>query len=173
MFGGIKITLILCLTVVVSCVLFISYNEYTNRYSLVIAPDNSVYIFDKKSTVLNRCNENGCAVIETKLPTKTINSFEPNFQQSKMFEATQPMTSEVIEKIPSNVPSKIDDVEKISEDQSQKSASNEQPEQPRDQQPSEKSTEKESNSDPQPATDSTEQQTAEQKEDSADDEFVE
>jgi hypothetical protein len=53
----------------VSCVLFISYSEYVNRYSIISAPDNSVYIFDKKSHALNRCNDSGCKSIETKLPT--------------------------------------------------------------------------------------------------------
>jgi hypothetical protein len=67
--NGVKITITICVTVMVSCVLFISYSEYVNRYSLVSAPDNSVYIFDKKSHALNRCNDSGCQAIETKLPS--------------------------------------------------------------------------------------------------------
>ena len=103
MFGGVKITLILSATMIVCCVLFISYNEYTNRYSLLTTNENSVYIFDKKSTVLNKCNSKGCSVIETKLPTQMAMTFStatsPTFQQSKMFDSNQPMTKEVKEKI--------------------------------------------------------------------------
>ncbi|MDR2074928.1 MAG: hypothetical protein LBP31_01770 [Holosporales bacterium] len=66
--NGVKITITICVTIMVSCVLFISYSEYVNRYSLVSAPDNSIYIFDKKSHALNRCNDSGCQAIETKLP---------------------------------------------------------------------------------------------------------
>ncbi len=98
MFGGIKITLILCLTIIVSCVLFISYNEYTNRYTLLSTNDNVLYIFDKKSVVLNRCDGKGCALIETKLPTKTSMNFEPNFQQSKLFESDKPVSIDSKEK---------------------------------------------------------------------------
>ena len=100
MFGGVKITLILCATMIVCCVLFISYNEYTNRYSLLTTNENSVYIFDKKSTTLNKCDAKGCSVIETKLPTKMEISFAPAFQQSKMFGNNQPMTQSINEKIP-------------------------------------------------------------------------
>ena len=104
MFGGIKITLILSATMVVCCVLFISYNEYTNRYSLLTTSENSVYIFDKKSTVLNKCNAEGCSVIETKFPTQMAMTFStatyPTFQQSKMFDTNQPMTKETKDKIP-------------------------------------------------------------------------
>ena len=97
MFGGVKITLILCLTIVVSCVLFISYNEYTNRYSLLTANDNSLYIFDKKSTVLNKCDGNSCVVVETKLPTKSNVNFDPGFQQSKLFDSNKLMPNETAE----------------------------------------------------------------------------
>ena len=119
MFGGVKITLILCLTIVVSCVLFISYNEYTNRYSLLTTNDNSLYIFDKKSTVLNKCDGKSCSAIETKLPTKTSMNFDPGFQQSKMFESNRPMTGEVLDKVPSDKPVEAKSVEaKPASDQS-------------------------------------------------------
>lgn len=88
---------------VVCCVLFISYNEYTNRYSLLTTNENSVYIFDKKSTALNKCDAKGCAVIETKLPTKIEPSFASAFQQSKLFDTTPPMTKSINEKIPESV----------------------------------------------------------------------
>jgi len=93
MFGGVKITLIICLTIVTSCVLFISYNEYSERYSIVSTSDNGIYIFDKKSTVLNRCDGKNCLVIETKLPTKTILNQDSGFQQSKLFESEKPMAT--------------------------------------------------------------------------------
>lgn len=102
MFGGVKITLILCATMIVCCVLFISYNEYTNRYSLLTTNENSVFIFDKKSTILNKCDAKGCSVIETKLPTKMDMVFTPTFQQSKMFDTNPPMTKAVNEKMPEN-----------------------------------------------------------------------
>ncbi len=93
MFGGVKITLIICLTIITSCVLFISYNEYSGRYSIVSTSDNGIYIFDKKSTVLNRCDGKNCIVIETKLPTKTILNQDSGFQQSKLFESEKPMAT--------------------------------------------------------------------------------
>lgn len=115
MFGGVKITLILCLTIVVSCVLFISYNEYTNRYTLIATNDNSLYIFDKKSTFLNKCDGKTCTLIETKLPSKTSLNFDSGFQQSKLFESEKPMVNETLEKV-NVVEAKLEDpVEKKSE----------------------------------------------------------
>lgn len=108
MFGGVKITLILCLTILVSCVLFISYNEYSNRYTLVATGDNSLYIFDKKSTVLNKCDGKTCAIIETKLPIKTSLNFDSGFQQSKFFETEKPMASETLAKV-NAVEAKLED----------------------------------------------------------------
>ena len=99
MFGGVKITLILCATMVVCCVLFISYNEYTNRYTLLTSNDNSLYIFDKKSTVLNKCDSKSCSAIETKLPMQNRMNFDTPFQQSRMFDTNRPMASEVAEKM--------------------------------------------------------------------------
>ena len=96
MIGGIKATLIICLTVLVSCVLFISYNEYANRYSLIATNDNHLYIFDKKSTVLNRCGEKGCELIETKLPSKVSFGLEQTLSPSKMFESDKPMRDEIV-----------------------------------------------------------------------------
>ncbi|MDR3224029.1 MAG: hypothetical protein LBT03_00355 [Holosporales bacterium] len=95
MFGGVKITLIISLTVLTSCILLISYSEYANRYNIIGNSDNSIYIFDKKSIVLNRCSENGCKVIETKLPVNGPFGLVQMFSQSKMFEADKPMTKEV------------------------------------------------------------------------------
>jgi hypothetical protein len=52
----------------VSCILFISYSEYVNKYIIVSTPDNSIYIFDKKTHSLNKCNDSECKKIDTKLP---------------------------------------------------------------------------------------------------------
>lgn len=111
MFGGVKITLIICLTIVTSCVLFISYNEYSERYSIVSTSDNGIYIFDKKSTVLNRCDGKNCIVIETKLPTKTILNQDSGFQQSKLFESEKPMATATLTNNATNSESKSNNSE--------------------------------------------------------------
>lgn len=67
-FNSFKIVLTLCLTFVTVAVLIISYGEYTNRYELIGSSDQSLYIFDKKTTVLNKCTDKGCEIIDTKLP---------------------------------------------------------------------------------------------------------
>ncbi|MDR0640222.1 MAG: hypothetical protein LBF65_00585 [Holosporales bacterium] len=87
-----KNTLIICLTILISCVLFISYNEYTNRYTLVATQDNSLYIFDKRSTVLNRCSAKGCELIETKLPSKVFFPLLPDSSPSKLFDGQKNMS---------------------------------------------------------------------------------
>ena len=75
MVPGVKITLLICFTVLLSCFLAISYNEYVNRYIIITASDNSLYIFDKKSTVLNHCVNDQCSVINTKLPQSQLWQF--------------------------------------------------------------------------------------------------
>lgn len=125
MFGGVKITLIICLTIITSCVLFISYNEYSGRYSIVSTADNGIYIFDKKSTVLNRCDGKNCVVIETKLPTKTILNQDFGFQQSKLFESEKPMTAATLASNTTNPEAKSDNPEnnKVSQDNEKELAS--------------------------------------------------
>ena len=93
--SGVKVTLIICLTILVSAILIISYSEYVNRYAIVTTQNNNVYIFDKKSTVLNRCNDNGCSLVETKLPSTVLGVTEA-IGVSKMFGngERQPMTSD-------------------------------------------------------------------------------
>jgi hypothetical protein len=95
MFGGVKMTLVICITIIVVCVLLISYNEYEGRYYVVGNADNSLYIFDKKNAVLNKCNENGCVVIETKLPQTGTRVIDNAFQQSGMFGSERAMTEDV------------------------------------------------------------------------------
>jgi hypothetical protein len=96
MVNGVKNTLIVCITILVSCVLLISYNEYTNRYILITTSDNILYIFDKKSTILNKCSGNECAVIETKLPAKVFFPDASNFSPSKLFDSEKSMRDEVV-----------------------------------------------------------------------------
>lgn len=80
---GVKITLLVCLTVLLSCTSAMLYNEYMNRYVIITTNDNSVYIFDKKSTILNRCQNDQCHVINTQLPqTHLWNSSESNKVQT-------------------------------------------------------------------------------------------
>ena len=66
--NSVKMTIVICLTVVVMGVLFISYNEYINRYKIVSNADNSVYIFDQKTNVLNHCEKGGCKLLEPIFP---------------------------------------------------------------------------------------------------------
>jgi hypothetical protein len=96
MINGVKITLTICMTVLVSCALFIAYNEYTNRYSLVTSKDNSLYIFDKKNAILNRCSESGCELIETKLPSSSVSLFRADGSASKLFESDGTMSNSVV-----------------------------------------------------------------------------
>jgi hypothetical protein len=49
-------------------VLFISYTEHINKYSVFTTQDNNVYIFDKKEVVLSRCKDDVCSLVDTKLP---------------------------------------------------------------------------------------------------------
>jgi hypothetical protein len=95
MFGGVKITLITSLTILTSCVLFISYNECTNRYIIHGNSDNTIWIFDKKSTTLNKCGEDGCKVVETKFPKDSPLALTQSFSPSKMFGSDKPMQEDV------------------------------------------------------------------------------
>ncbi|MDR1609477.1 MAG: hypothetical protein LBR78_01315 [Holosporales bacterium] len=91
MFGGVKIALITSLTILTSCVLFISYNECTNRYIIHGNSDNTIWIFDKKSTTLNKCGEDGCKVVETKFPKDSPLALTQSFSPSKMFGSDKSM----------------------------------------------------------------------------------
>ncbi|MDR1333135.1 MAG: hypothetical protein LBJ69_01900 [Holosporales bacterium] len=99
MFGGVKITLIISLTILTSCVLLISYNECTNRYIMHGNSDNTIYIFDKKSTTLNLCTGEGCKVIETKFPKDSPLALAQSFSPSKMFGGDKAMTDDVKAKV--------------------------------------------------------------------------
>jgi hypothetical protein len=95
MFGGVKIALITSLTILTSCVLFISYNECTNRYVIHGNSDNTIWIFDKKSTTLNKCGEDGCKVVETKFPKDSPLALAQSFSPSKMFGSDKSMQEDV------------------------------------------------------------------------------
>ncbi len=96
--NGVKITFTICLTIIVCCVLSISFSEYTNRYTIVPVSDNSVYIFDKKSTTLNKCDKDGCQLLDTKLPSTGSSNIYNQITQtpSKLFGENKTMQEEVI-----------------------------------------------------------------------------
>lgn len=113
--NGVKITLVICLTIVVTCILCISYSEYINRYSIVTTQDSSVYIFDKKSTVLNRCSEKGCDLIETKLPAKVSGGIvSESVTESRLFGDNKESSSMQEELTKTEAKKAIDD-EKVNE----------------------------------------------------------
>lgn len=95
--NGVKVTFIICLTIIVCCVLGISFSEYTNRYTIVPASDNSVYIFDKKSTTLNKCDNAGCQLLETKLPATAQSNITDQISKtpSKLFGENKTMPEEI------------------------------------------------------------------------------
>ena len=74
MVESVKITLLVCLTCITSSVLILSYNEYTNRYELITSQNNCIYIFDKKTTTLNKCENGKCEVLRTNFPTISKNT---------------------------------------------------------------------------------------------------
>ncbi len=72
MIANVKITLLICLTFITSAVLFLSYSEYNHRYELITTQNNGIYIFDKKTTTLNKCENGKCETIQTNFPTDRI-----------------------------------------------------------------------------------------------------
>ena len=79
-----KITILLCLTILVTSVLVMSYNEYVNRFSIIATQNNGIYIFDKKSATLNKCENGQCTTIQTHFPQNPllqINSTHQPVQQ--------------------------------------------------------------------------------------------
>ncbi|MBQ8650979.1 MAG: hypothetical protein IJ481_00425 [Alphaproteobacteria bacterium] len=117
MFGSVKVTLIICLTVLIISVLFISYNEYNSRYEIISTSDNSVFIFDKKSTVLSKCDSNGCVVIDTKLPKSQGLLQQQNISQSQMFEPINTISREAVNSTTAQrTTKKLIDKEEVDED---------------------------------------------------------
>ena len=66
--NGVKITLVVCFTVMLAFILHIAYLEYVDRYTIIYTPDNAVFIFDKKTTIMSRYANGACQLIDTKLP---------------------------------------------------------------------------------------------------------
>lgn len=141
--NGVKVTITICLTIIVSSVLFISYSEYIHRYTIVSSPDNSVYIFDKKSTTLNKCDEKGCKFLETKLPINAGNDIANRIMEapSKIFGEDKPMTEEI---------AKVEASPKI--EQNPKQDREEAPQQAPQEKREENNTEKKQNKEKQPNT---------------------
>lgn len=77
---------LICVTIVLSFILFIARNEYIHRYYLVVAPNNDLYIFDKKNLTVNICNKDGCELIDTRLTNRnSIKNKNETPENSKMF----------------------------------------------------------------------------------------
>ena len=72
MIDSTKITILLCLTILVTSILVMSYNEYVNRFSIIATQDNGIYIFDKKSATLNKCQNGQCTTILTNFPQNPL-----------------------------------------------------------------------------------------------------
>jgi hypothetical protein len=107
MISGVKITLTICMTILVSCALFIGYNEYTNRYSLIASEGDSLYIFDKKNVMLSRCKEGHCELVETKLPSGGISLFKSDNSTSKLFGPDKTMSGSTVKA--QNTPEQADE----------------------------------------------------------------
>lgn len=72
MIDSTKISILLCLTIIVTSILVMSYNEYVNRFSIIATQDNGIYIFDKKSATLNKCHNGQCTTILTNFPQNPL-----------------------------------------------------------------------------------------------------
>jgi hypothetical protein len=86
-----------------------------HRYSVIATADNSVYIFDKKSTMLNKCDTYGCAVINTNLPTNTPpqSRYAP---PSSLFDGRRSMRDEIVKTNAMRAKRRNDDEEKFNSD---------------------------------------------------------
>lgn len=95
MIGSVKITLLLCLTGITSCILFLSYGEYINRYELITTQNNGIYIFDKKTVTLNKCENGKCEMLQTNFP-------EDRLLKSPSVQAIQSNATNSIQNVPPN-----------------------------------------------------------------------
>ncbi|MBR1944332.1 MAG: hypothetical protein IJ848_02560 [Alphaproteobacteria bacterium] len=109
MIDSTKITILLCLTILVTSILVMSYNEYVNRFSIIATQDNGIYIFDKKSATLNRCENGHCTAIPTQFPQNPLFQIGSNNKSNQQQYATnvtpnqtQLMQNPNINQIPSN-----------------------------------------------------------------------
>ena len=88
--NGVKITLVVCFTIILAFILHIAYCEYVDRYSIIYTSDNAVFIFDKKTTIMSRYANGTCQLIDTKLPNSGINRNNMT-PQMPVFAGQQPM----------------------------------------------------------------------------------
>ena len=98
MIDSTKITILLCLTILVTSILVMSYNEYVNRFSIIATQDNGLYIFDKKSAVLNRCENGRCIAIPTQFPQNPI--FQLGNNKNNQQQYTDNVTSNQTQIVP-------------------------------------------------------------------------
>lgn len=89
MIDNTKISILFCLTVIVTGILIMSYNEYVNRFSIITTQNNVIYIFDKKSATLNKCENDQCTLIQTNFPQNPI------MQNNNKNQATQQYATNV------------------------------------------------------------------------------
>ena len=118
--NAVKMTLIICLTIIISSILIIAYNEYTQRYILLTTPNSDLYIFDQKSGVLNQCNENGCKIIKTKLPADIFFSVQSPNWMSKMFDEQETISDEAMKNGKKDEAQKVKIKERINMPEAQK-----------------------------------------------------
>lgn len=85
MIDSTKITILLCLTILVTSILVMSYNEYVNRFSIIATQNNVIYIFDKKSAVLNKCENGQCTQIQTYFPQNPLLQWNNTQQQTQQY----------------------------------------------------------------------------------------
>ena len=85
MIDSTKITILLCLTILVTSILVMSYNEYVNRFSIIATQNNVIYIFDKKSAVLNKCENGQCTQIPTYFPQNPLLQWNNTQQQTQQY----------------------------------------------------------------------------------------
>jgi flagellar biosynthesis GTPase FlhF len=92
-FNSVKITIVICSTIIVVAILFLSYKEYINRYSLIPGKDDHIFVLDKKTKMLNYCDSEKCNMVELQLP-ETHSFSSAGFSQSKLFSTKRDMTEE-------------------------------------------------------------------------------
>ena len=85
MIDSTKITILLCLTILVTSILVMSYNEYVNRFSIIATQNNVIYIFDKKSAVLNKCENGQCIPIPTYFPQNPLLQWNNTQRQTQQY----------------------------------------------------------------------------------------
>jgi hypothetical protein len=96
--NAVKVTLIVCLTVLISVAVFMVYGEQHERYMVFSIPqEKALYVLDKNNNTLNYCTpESQCVLIPLQIPVPfsaqpiMVGSPSVNLQPSK---ATVPSTN--------------------------------------------------------------------------------